>query len=81
MTKRNYFLEVVDSKNHTTVYLFSSANRKGTLGHKLDCIEAINGKIGYIPQYNEDSVYLDNSKNRIEQCVEENETTSIIDCR
>lgn len=88
MTTKGYFLEVTDTTNHTTVYLFNSTSRKGTLNHESDCYEAIMNKVGYIPQnhdgtkaYNENSVHLDNAKNRTAQCVEENENTSIIDCR
>ena len=83
MTK-TYFLMVVDGENHTTYYLYNSNSRKGTQPNATDCYFAIQKKTGVSLNmnkvYTDYNVFLDNAKNRDEQCFGEDNST-VIDCR
>ena len=82
--EKTYFLTVVDAPNHTTYYLYNSTSRKGTQPNATDCFLAIQKKTGkslkMYEVYNEYNVFLDNAKNRDEQCFGEDNST-VIDCR
>lgn len=77
---RNYIFEYFDIDHRFTYFLFSSERRKGTGSNSLDCYFSIANTTGRYIFPQDGFVYLDNPKNRYDQCVDE-APHRIVDCR